>query len=1371
MRGEGLGKLKTGRLYWISYIVLVCFTFETAVFTAEQWLPNAVRGLFSLRVHAVEKPAQKPAIMDRELHHAAELAFGNPLWKPHELESLAQPFQLKHDDPILDQDPFFLRTQTWTQVPSSQHEDRSENDGPSFHRTANSVEVLLPGMQRAWVLNVPLEPLLATDDYLFFSAADPSIFEEKAGDGEIDSELGGGVFVVAYDDLLDALPDSKPVPVFFFPLYGDAWDVDVRAHEEPALSAIHFVDAGDEIVTVKTDDIDRVILVERGNLALARLDATKGKIFDLKKNPGFVKSFRDLVAGETKSQEEVFGRLNEIGSLLGDEEIFPGRGSTAGFGVLYAGFDLDRGSSSPMTMSAFGQTSSHPLNKLFDLLGPGLAFASDPDDPATVMKHAYDTWRWLFAILGVLAIFAVTSRYLIKPIRVRLREINDLHDKNEIEKAEKAVKERLEKIEKKRQKTGRTPQFGVLWHKFLTWKQKPKHRGVRYHMRREARAIFNNFGYTITAFDQLRTLPFGALVGYGADRYLTRFMSANKPMRKLMDKTFLYSKEVNSGAVVNGQIIAKGLLIGGIDVGGYAAQLIWLYPKVAAEIADGLKDVAPGVSEAFRETFVESNPRTARIANTDIQSTAQDNIMKLSAHYTTPNDFNTQLNTARVHDKMIHEGLNPEDPRNAAERKKRMDEAVDQANRKVGLPGRNEFVWDLTSVLGTTKSFLGFKIGSDEKKYEQVFLGEFHPGFIFPALKAAEKYAAEELKRDSSNAQAREGLSLFRELIDDLGVIRNLVDSVNFRENFIREAPRFRKVRQTLILLTAEGENIGPLLEVLEGWSKRISMGSAAWAANVFTSKFLEKVSGKQIRLLPTTAEREKYGHEAEKKALVDLQALFTEDHVNGANLKEKHKATFEVFRDRHVLNFAFAAERAETYRNKPYKYENLGWFGRWQKRRAERRTHIRFVQLYNRSYGADTLMSLPAKEREAERRRWDDIYANEYARAAGLVPDFPPSEMEIREKAEKRAKRKFKNIAGRTFRPGTDEKDGLWKDIYQQAYIAERDSIPDYESRARLRDHVTKKADFLAAHEEDRNEPLKIELQRLLDEKRYEEYEKLRATQYAQSFIRAYEDSTENAHWEDVAPMSPARPGRWQKFRQRKIVRHANPLSKTMTVTCRVLEATTNPTHRLGLNALLDRRMWGYYGFKFSTINTLRHFPMNATSGYWFRDKMLKTSLPRKVWVWYHMVTGVMFRMGHAFSYRLSQNLGIKPMGRLSHVLFFSGAYVLFTGWGSLLATPSSKWFETSVWKHLENWWNVATYPFSWTKRKVSCDIFDSCEDVPIIPKSDAEKVYDTVKEPVFSDGEGSTDMNRMWDPEMPEVIDMAEEWLPIDAAPAYSN
>jgi len=89
------------------------------------------------------------------------------------------------------------------------------------------------------------------------------------------------------------------------------------------------------------------------------------------------------------------------------------------------------------------------------------------------------------------------------------------------------------------------------------------------------------------------------------------------------------------------------------------------------------------------------------------------------------------------------------------------------------------------------------------------------------------------------------------------------------------------------------------------------------------------------------------------------------------------------------------------------------------------------------------------------------------------------------------------------------------------------------------------------------------------------------------------------------------------------------------------------------------------------------------------------------------------------------------------------------------------------TVWQRVERWWNFAIFPVTWTKHKIKCDIFSSCKKPEAPVKTDAEQVWDTVETPVFSTGDNTGEMDRMWEPSAEDfLMDAAEQWTPIDAA-----
>lgn len=1327
-----VNRYQTGRIYWVSLLVLTVFTFENVLSTALDWLPQALAGVTSGQTE------QAPS----ELDQAAQTAFADPLLTPELLEHFPLSLHIGPTDPVLDQDPFFLRSQSWSadSVPTG--------DATYYESTADGVRVGLPGTNKTWNLRAPLDPLMATDDFLFFTARDPKLLADKTpGSSDADEDGlddGGGVFIVATQDLASAFGRSAPVPVFFMPLAGDAWDIDVRAYEDPQLSAIHFVDGGDEVATIKTKDIANIVAAERKNLEAAQTQSAIYRIFELRRNAGFMQKLKALAPRsqelilklvektngsdapsltETKELGEIFSEIAQAAQGNGDDFIYPGRGATAGFGVLYTGYDLDRSNSSPLV----AQNKSF-LESFAKWISPKSAYADDDDDdPAKLMRSAYASAHTAVTILAYLFIFSVVTRVAVPSVRQRLREVSDARDQREMEQALQKAHEKATKIARKRAKKTGEPfveptleevnklakirDYDGIWHRYF---------------RRQRRAIFNNFTYALTALKQFETQTTHAVVGTFMDRYMTRFAAApNKLLRRIFEGTIVHRAKISSSLPVNDQLLGQALVIAGIDTGLYAWQLYDMVPGLDRAIGLTLSPLFPGAPHFIEHSL--QNPHIDVLRNYEILKSGQDGVVGGPLGLVSSSrDFYTQTYLGRVRMQMIREGLDPFDSRNAVEFRRRLDEVVDHEMRLLGVPGKDEKGWDLVTIYGSVKRFLGYDApkgmrtveDSEGNNVERLLFGKQRPGLVYPALQASLDYEEDLQKNGSMSLEDREAQEFFRSMQKDYSILRSMVrgafKAATFQRDFIQDgALRFQRVRQSLVLLTAAGDDVRPLLEVLQMWKGKISEAAALRAARIYSSKFIELMTGKKVRLLPTAAENAKFGTEAEQMALVDLQVIFGEEHADLAVLRAQHGMVLQQLKEQHVMEAVKAAEKLEQAKAEKYQYEKLGWFGRWQKARVYRRAQNKFIQKFGTGFSADLLEGLPSEHQKKWRQEWHRAYAEEYARGVGLYPDF--------------------------------------------------------NANPSLQENVFNKTDFVTIAETNTDTPLGRELQGLLGAGRFDQYENLRAEQYAKNFIRVYEDKVENVGPEEVPAKDPSRPGRYQKFRQRKGVRHDNPFSKTLTTCVRVLEATSYPTHKLGMNALLDRELPGYYDFKLSIMSELRALPIKAGPEYWMLNKFWNNPITRKFWVLGRLTLSWTYRMGGQMNMRGFRNVGLPLMGRMRHVVLGATFYAFATFWGSVIQQPITDWWDESAWNKISGWWNTATWPARWGAGMVKCHVLGrSCDDdspdsKQRTPETDAEKVHDVVQDP--QEGSGSSldgGMGRMWDDE--GGIDAGLNWAPAN-------
>lgn len=172
---------------------------------------------------------------------------------------------LENDNPLVDQDPFFMRSQKWDVTGSS----TACNTDLCFSKMADGSLVLsFDGQNQTLTINQKFTPLLETDNWIFLSADDLNLFQSKVP-GEADP--GEGVFFVSKKDLPMALDKRTPLPIFYFPLPGAGWTGKDRLATEIELNdqTVFYTDTGFGL-PVDNEDIANIEDLERRNLLLAQ---------------------------------------------------------------------------------------------------------------------------------------------------------------------------------------------------------------------------------------------------------------------------------------------------------------------------------------------------------------------------------------------------------------------------------------------------------------------------------------------------------------------------------------------------------------------------------------------------------------------------------------------------------------------------------------------------------------------------------------------------------------------------------------------------------------------------------------------------------------------------------------------------------------------------------------------------------------------------------------------------------------------------------------------------------------------------------------------------------------------------------------------
>jgi hypothetical protein len=217
------------------------------------------------------------------------------LWDLPADPQTADAFQLHFStqDPALDQDPYFMRSQAW--VP------RTTNDvAMAFRKSAAGLEISIPGAAQNLNLRLPLTPIQATEDFIFFSLDEGSdLFARAAGPG---ATPGEGIFFLSRASLAQQSRNGTPAPVFFFPLSGQGWSGTLRSLELPQMESIVIANKTDS-VAIELHDVEELMKAEQINLMIASSLSARNR-----------------------------GRVTK--------ELYPAPGMTAAFGTTFTGLDL-----------------------------------------------------------------------------------------------------------------------------------------------------------------------------------------------------------------------------------------------------------------------------------------------------------------------------------------------------------------------------------------------------------------------------------------------------------------------------------------------------------------------------------------------------------------------------------------------------------------------------------------------------------------------------------------------------------------------------------------------------------------------------------------------------------------------------------------------------------------------------------------------------------------------------------------------------------------------------------------------------------------------------------------------------------------------
>lgn len=146
----------------------------------------------------------------------SSLVVENPLWEEflNSLSTAKLNYDIPQNDLVVDKDPFFLRSQKWT------NSGFKSKDKVYFAKQKRGFFVTSAYSSKAIYFNLDMTPIQDVDDFIIFSAdKNSNIFESKIED----DNYGEGFFFISKTEMAQAEQAEVPVSVYFFPLPGNGW--------------------------------------------------------------------------------------------------------------------------------------------------------------------------------------------------------------------------------------------------------------------------------------------------------------------------------------------------------------------------------------------------------------------------------------------------------------------------------------------------------------------------------------------------------------------------------------------------------------------------------------------------------------------------------------------------------------------------------------------------------------------------------------------------------------------------------------------------------------------------------------------------------------------------------------------------------------------------------------------------------------------------------------------------------------------------------------------------------------------------------------------------------------------------------------------
>jgi hypothetical protein len=291
------------------------------IFTAESLSFSALAAPQSSSSPAMSNQDAKQFVADLDLFYWAKLDHELPGLTEEALGDAPELIRVNPSSPLLDSDPFFMRSQTWS---TGQAPECGKSGSLCFEKSKNGLRLFLGNRGKVLTLNQALTPILETRDHILLSSDSLEMFQAKMSAGE---QPGESLFFISKADLYKFSQINGPVPVFSFPLPGEGWTgPNPRAVDLEITDQVVLLNHAGESLTIDRSDLALMEHVERQNMVLAQIASFLEGNYGANNLPlpkpystlgfgiimsGLTPSLRDVQSSHTLRQKPLVARLLE----------------------------------------------------------------------------------------------------------------------------------------------------------------------------------------------------------------------------------------------------------------------------------------------------------------------------------------------------------------------------------------------------------------------------------------------------------------------------------------------------------------------------------------------------------------------------------------------------------------------------------------------------------------------------------------------------------------------------------------------------------------------------------------------------------------------------------------------------------------------------------------------------------------------------------------------------------------------------------------------------------------------------------------------------------------------------------------------------